>query len=314
MTTPPYGLEVTLDQPFRLARGQEARLAGSDLSLRKVAFTRRVPPSGFEDRGDEVQLTLEIRQDGEPRRKTMSWWDNDEQDTTLVFWALGDLEVHAERSGMLRVISVAQPATPPLPSSEPRRPPAPDHTDPAPDQRLPPTRAPLAPLPPANDESPEPGSAKAPNQARVRRRRKRRRRSWLRRVLGSMLSRNGSSSRTARTTPASPPPSARNHRRRRKRSKTRSGAEPERPLHPAKLRFEQKVGWRWYLRILQDDRTLGLMRGANPLALVATVEEYFVAFGGPRPGYTIVLTTARPRPRDRDGPTDRNRRPDPVRA
>ena len=47
--------------------------------------------------------------------------------------------------------------------------------------------------------------------------------------------------------------------------------------------------------MLEGERTLGTMRGANPLALVALVEDYLVAFGTTRPGYSIVLGNARTR-------------------
>jgi len=284
MSRQPYCLEVALGQRFRLAGGQEARVGGHDLTLRKIAFTRKESPPGFEENGDELRLTLEIRHAGESRQKALSWRESDGHEVVRVFWSLGDLEVQVEPSGMLRVVSVAREEPTTHPSME-RSTPEPHRQEVAPSGQLA-SGQPLEPK--AEDATGFARDRETPARGSVRRRRKRMRRSWLRRVTEVVLGRGGGSSRKDEERPSRSP---RKHRRGRGRSKSRP--EDERPLHTSKLRFEQKVGWLWSLRILDGESTIGVMRGANPVALVAIVEDHMVAYGSPRPGFSAVLRSGR---------------------
>lgn len=282
MTARGAALEVDLGQPFRMAPGQEVRARGTELVLRKVGLVRREPAPGFEEQGEEVILTLEARVGDSVKRRSFGWRDGDEGDVQGS-WALGELVVQFDRHQLFTVTAVepldkrsapTRAATPlptlPDPAGEPHR------------------VQPLPSEPVASRPEPDPDHARDRELVRVRRKRKKRRRHPLEKLVDrvtAFLRRLLAPSRPVATasTPSEP-----TRRRKRRRSTSQ-----ETPLPPNKLTFEQKIGWYWSLTVLEGSRAVGTMRGANPLALVALVEDYLVAFGEPRPGYSLVLGNAR---------------------
>jgi hypothetical protein len=276
-------LEVELGQPFRMAPGQQVAARGTELLLRKVGLVRREPAPGFESQGEEVILTLEARVGNAVKRRSFSWRVGDTGENLQGSWAVGDLVVHFDPL-QLFTITAAEPLGP---HSVPPRPAA--ATAASPDPGDVPLHAPPAPLQSVAPASlPEPVLAEERQLVRVRRKRKKRRRHPLEKLLDRVMTLLRELLLPSRPMVTATASAERTHRRRRHRSSTE-----ETPLPPNQLTFEQKIGWYWSLTVLAEGRTLGTMRGANPMALVALVEDYLVAFGDPRPGFTLVLGNAR---------------------
>lgn|GEM_PF-3319064 len=275
-------LEVDLGQPFRIAPGQEVRARGTELVLRKVGLVRREPAPGFEGHSEEVILTLEARVGDSVKRRSFGWRDGGGGDVKGS-WALGELVVQFDRHQLFTVTIVESPGT--LSASARAVLPLPVPPDPVVETH--PAR-PLPSEPVASRPEPEPDPDRDRELVRVRRKRKKRRRHPLERLVdrvSAFLRRLLVPSQPVVTVPA---PTERTRRRKRRRS---NGQET--PLPPNRLTFEQKIGWYWSLTVLEGSRTVGTMRGANPHALVALVEDYLVAFGSPRPGFSLVLGNAR---------------------
>jgi hypothetical protein len=262
--------------------GQQVQARGTDLVLRKLGLVRRDPTPGYEELGEEIILTLEARLGDGVKRRSFSWRDGDEGDLQGS-WVLGALVVNFDRHQLFTVTAVERLANR---ADEPRVP------DLAP---VPPTPVVVTtPEPPRPLESrsslppPERDAGGEHDPVRVRRKRKKRRRRPLEKLLDSVTGFLKTLLAPSRPVVTAHPSTERTRHRRHRRS----GSEGT-PLATTKLTFEQKIGWYWSLTVVEGTRTLGTMRGANPLALVALVEDYLVAFGEPRPGCTLLLGNAR---------------------
>jgi hypothetical protein len=55
------------------------------------------------------------------------------------------------------------------------------------------------------------------------------------------------------------------------------------------LGFRSDDHWAWSLRVLADGEVIALVQAANPLSLLAIVEEQVLAHGDPVPPYSVVL-------------------------
>jgi hypothetical protein len=271
-------LEVDLDQPFRLARGQELRVRATDLTLRKIGLTRQEPARGFEELGEEYTLTLEVRLADGAKRRSFSWREHDAGDVRAS-WAVGPLVIAVDRQHLFRVTRLAQPA------GEPVTPP------PAPTAGL--TGSEAASAPPGQPAS---SSLAGPPGGRelvtVRRKRRKRRRSRVQKVLETV--KEGLKAFFWPPRPVkvlSSGHSKHRHGHRRRRSRPSSSGHSGVP----RLSFEQKVGWSWSLEVREGERRIGVVHGANPFALMSMVEDYLVAFGAPRPGCSLLLRNVRTR-------------------
>lgn len=281
-------LEVDLGQPFRMTPGQQIRARGTDLVLRKLGLVRRDPAPGYEDLGEEIILTLEARFGDGVKRRSFSWRDGDEGDLHGS-WVLGALVVNFDRYQLFTVTAVEPLAEradeprvpPPVPTPAPALPTLVDGPTPVQPELL----EPHSPLPPT-----DPAAGGEHDQMRVRRKRKKRRRQPLEKLLDAVTGFLRGLLAPSRPVLTAHPSTERTRHRRHRRSSSEGT-----PLPTTTLTFEQKIGWYWSLTVLKGTQTIGTMRGANPLALVALVEDYLVAFGGPGPGYSVVLGNARTR-------------------
>lgn len=297
MTAKPRAVEADLGQPVRLLRGQELQVRDTGLVLRKVALSRRDPASGFEGLGDEYTLTLEVLTAEGSKRRSFSWREADEGEVRAS-WLVGDFEIAVDDHQVFTVTRLDEPEVEPVEApAVPSRPPPPAGLSLPPAARLP-SSEPGPAAPGAPIQSLASAEASERELVRVRKRHKKRRRSRFQKLLDRI-----GETLKAIFFPRQPVKSGvfgghshhhHGHRRRRDAGGDMDGRN---------LRFEQKIGWVWSLKVSKDGRTLGIMRGANPLALVGTVEDYLVAFGSPRPGCTLVLSntaTLRELPLDRE--------------
>jgi hypothetical protein len=84
---------------------------------------------------------------------------------------------------------------------------------------------------------------------------------------------------------------ARSRRQSRERERQRRKRRSRRQAWPdsESLGFRSDDHWAWSLRVLADGEVIALVQAANPLALLAIVEEQVLAYGDPVPPYSVVL-------------------------
>ena len=278
MTADRQLVEVELGQPIRLLRGQELRVREAGLGLRKVGLTRREPASGFEELGDEYTLTLEVSAADGVKRRSFSWREHDDGEVCAA-WVVGNLEIAVDRHQVFTVTRREEPVAPPRPS--------PAAGLAAPHAGSLPAAQPLKDALGGPAQTTSAGAQAERDLVRTRRKRKKRRRSRLVKLfdrLREALKAIFFPPRTVKSSALGGHSQHRHSHKHRRRSRDAGGQ-----MDGKNLRFEQKIGWVWSLRVSKDGRTIGVMRGANPLALVGTVEDYLVAFGDPRPGCALVL-------------------------